>query len=79
VKQESVLTDEQRQAAKKRMVTLMQEGHPWREAARLSGIQTSRSTAYRWFQQFRTLRCGGLAGWEARTHRQDVPAHPRVA
>jgi transposase len=53
VKQESVMNDERRQAAKKRMVTLMQEGRPWREAARLSGIQTSRSTAYRWFHQFR--------------------------
>jgi transposase len=53
VKQESIMTDEQRQAAKKRMMTLMQEGRPWQEAARLSGIQTSRSTAYRWFHQFR--------------------------
>jgi transposase len=47
------MNDEQRQAAKTRMVTLMQEGRPWQEAARLSGIQTSRSTAYRWAQQFR--------------------------
>jgi transposase len=48
------MKDEQRQAAKKRMMALMQEGYSWQEAARLSGIQTSRSTAYRWFQQFRT-------------------------
>lgn len=53
MKQESVMNDERRQAAKKRMVTLMQEGRSWREAATLTGIQTSRSTAYRWFQQFR--------------------------
>ncbi len=52
--QESIMKDEQRQAAKKRMLALMQEGYSWQEAARLSGIQTSRSTAYRWFQQFRT-------------------------
>jgi hypothetical protein len=32
----------------------MQEGSSWQEAARLSGIQTSRFSAYRWFQQFRT-------------------------
>ena len=44
------MKDEQRQAAKKRMMALMQEGYSWQEAARLSGIQTSRSTAYRWFQ-----------------------------
>ncbi len=48
------MKDEQGQAAKKRMMALMQEGYSWQEAARLSGIQTSRSTAYRWFQQFRT-------------------------
>jgi transposase len=53
VKQESIMTDEQRQAAKKRMMALMLEGRPWQEAACLSGIHTSRSTAYRWFQQFR--------------------------
>src|SRR5436305_227830 len=52
--QESIMKDEQRQAAKKRMMALMQEGYSWQEAVRLSGIQTSRSTAYRWFQQFRT-------------------------
>jgi transposase len=54
VKQESIMKEEQRQAAKKRMMVLIQEGYSWQEAARLSGIQTSRSTAYRWFQQFRT-------------------------
>ena len=52
--QESIMKDEQRQAAKKRMMALMQEGYSWQEAARLSGIQTSRSTTYCWFQQFRT-------------------------
>lgn len=48
------MTDEQRRVAKKRMMALMQEGSSWQEAARLSGIHTSRSSAYRWFQQFRT-------------------------
>lgn len=52
--QESIMQDEQRQAAKKRMMALMQEGYSWQEAVMLAGIQTSRSTAYRWFQQFRT-------------------------
>jgi transposase len=45
---------EQRQAAKKQMMRLMQEGYRWQEAANRAGIQTSRSSAYRWFQQFRT-------------------------
>ena len=40
--------------AKKQMMVLMQEGYPWQEAANRAGIQTSRSSAYRWFQQFRT-------------------------
>jgi transposase len=48
------MKDEQRFAAKKQMMVLMQAGHPWQEAARIAGVRTSRSTAYRWFQQFRT-------------------------
>jgi len=48
------MESEQRQAAKKQMMVLMQEGYPWQEAANRAGIQTSRSSAYRWFQQFRT-------------------------
>jgi transposase len=48
------MESEQRQVAKKQMLVLMQEGYPWQEAASRAGIQTSRSTAYRWFQQFRT-------------------------
>jgi transposase len=54
VKQESVLEAEQRQMAKKQMMVLMQEGSPWQEAASGAGIRISRSTAHRWFQQFRT-------------------------
>jgi len=48
------MESEQRQAAKKQMMVLMQEGYPWQEAASRAGIRISRSTAYRWFQQFRT-------------------------
>jgi transposase len=44
----------QRWGAKKQMMELMQEGYPWQEAASRAGIHTSRSTAYRWFRQFRT-------------------------
>ncbi len=45
--------DEQ-QAAKRQMMELMQAGRPWQEAASLAGVQTSRSTAYRWFHGYRT-------------------------
>ncbi len=48
------MKDEQRSAAKKQMMVLMQAGQPWQEAARIAGVHTSRSTAYRWFHQFRT-------------------------
>ena len=48
------MESEQRQTAKKQMMVLMQEGYRWQEAASLAGIRISRSTAYRWFQQFRT-------------------------
>jgi len=39
--------------AKKQMMLFMQEGFSWQEAGRMAGIQTSRSTAYRWFAIFR--------------------------
>ena len=45
---------EQRQAAKKQMMVLMQEGSLWQEAASRAGMRISRSTAYRWFQQYRS-------------------------
>jgi len=48
------MESEQRQTTKKQMMVLMQEGYPWQEAASRAGIDISRSTAYRWFQQFRT-------------------------
>ncbi len=36
------------------MMVLMQEGTSWQEAARRAGVQTSRSTAYRWFAVYQT-------------------------
>jgi len=35
------------------MMELTQAGQPWREAAQCAGVQTSRSTAYRWWQAYR--------------------------
>jgi transposase len=54
-----IVEDEPRQRAKKQMMVLMQAGHGWQEAARLSGVRTSRSSAYRWFHEFR--KCGEAA------------------
>ena len=48
------MEDEQRQWAKKQMMVLMQEGYRGQEAASRAGVRVSRSTAYRWFQQYRT-------------------------
>jgi transposase len=45
---------EHQHAAKQEMMELMQTGYPWHEAACLSGVVTSRSTAYRWFAAYRT-------------------------
>jgi transposase len=50
---ERAMGDEQ-QAAKRQMMELMQAGRSWQEAARIAGVQTSRSTAYRWWQAYRT-------------------------
>ena len=45
---------EQRRAAKRQMLELMEAGVSWQEAARTAGIQTSRATASRWLQEVRT-------------------------
>jgi transposase len=48
------MDNKQRREAKRQVIDLMQAGHSWQEAATLAGVPMSRSTAYRWFQQFRT-------------------------
>jgi transposase len=48
------MEQEQRQAAKRQMLELMQSGQPWQAAAAAVGIQVSRSTAYRWQQEVHT-------------------------
>jgi transposase len=48
------MEQEQRQAAKRQMLELMQAGQPWQAAAAAAGVQVSRSTAYRWLQEVRT-------------------------
>jgi transposase len=45
---------EQKRGAKRQMMELMQVGHHWKEAATVAGVQTSRSTAYRWWQAYRS-------------------------
>jgi transposase len=50
---ETVMEQEQRQAAKRQMLALMQADQPWQAAAAAAGLQVSRSTAYRWQQEVR--------------------------
>src|SRR5260221_4991949 len=45
---------EQKQSAKRQMMELMQAGYHWKEAATVAGMQTSRSSAYRWWQAYRS-------------------------
>jgi transposase len=48
------MDNDQRRKAKKQVIDLMQAGLTWQEASTLAEVQISRSTAYRWFHQFRT-------------------------
>src|SRR5260370_18273704 len=52
--EEPCMDNEQRWKAKRQVIDLMQAGRSWQEAASEASVQISRSTAYRWFQQFRT-------------------------
>ncbi len=47
------MEQEQRQAAKRQMLELMQAGQSWQAAAAAAGLQVSRSTAYRWQYEMR--------------------------
>jgi len=50
------MEEEQRRAAKRQMIVLMQAGHCWQEAADMAGVRTGRSAAY---QLLRTVRVRG--------------------
>src|SRR2546427_3968528 len=52
--EEPCMDNEQRWKTKRQVIDLMQAGHSWQEAVTEVSVQISRSTAYRWFQQFRT-------------------------
>jgi|SRR5579859_352582 len=69
------MEQEQRQAAKRQMVQLMQAGQPWQVAAAAAGIQVSRSTAYRWQQEMRTR---GVAALQDSRHGHPAKVLPPV-
>lgn len=79
---DQVMGSDQRLAAKEHLVTLMQAGSSWQEAAAQVGVQVGRSTAYRWLHQVRTRGkstrllteaarfegfIGGVAVWHAKS------------
>src|SRR5260221_962796 len=57
------------------MVELMQAGQPWQVAAAATGVQVSRSTAYRWLQEVRTR---GEAALEDGRHGHPAKLRPPV-
>src|SRR5215472_10528316 len=69
------MEQEQRQAAKRRMLALMQAGQSWQAAAAAAGIQVSRSTAYHWQQEVRTR---GEAALQDGRHGHPAKVLPRV-
>jgi transposase len=69
------MEQEQRQAAKRQMIELMQAGQPWQAAAAAVGIQVSRSTAYRWQQE---VRARGEAALQDSRHGHPAKVLPPV-
>lgn len=69
------MEQEQRQAAKREMLELLQAGQPWQAAAAAAGIQVSRSTAYRWRHLVRTQ---GQAALEDGRHGHPAKVRPPV-
>jgi transposase len=69
------MEQEQRQAAKRQMLELMQAGQPWRAAAAAAGVRVSRSTAYRWQQE---VRKRGEAALQDGRHGHPAKVLPRV-
>jgi transposase len=63
--QEKAMEKEQRGAAKRQMIALMQAGHPWKEAAAIAGLHIGRSAAYQLLQKVRTR---GEAAWQDGRH-----------
>ena len=59
------MQEEQRRTAKEQLVTLMQAGHPWHEAAAMAGVHIGRSAAY---QLLRNVRSQGEAALQDGRH-----------
>ncbi len=69
------MEQEQRYAAKRHLLELMQAGQSWQQAAVTAGLQISRSTAYRWLQEVRTR---GEAALQDGRHGHPAKVRPAV-
>jgi transposase len=59
-RREQMMGKDLRLAAKEQVVALMRAGSSWQESAAHTGIQVSRSTAYRWLHQVHTRGAASL-------------------
>lgn len=66
---------EERVAAKRQLIALMQAGHPWQEAAARAGLQIGRSAAY---QLLRNVRLRGEAALQDGRHGHPAKLRPPV-
>ncbi len=69
------MEEEQRRAAKRQMVALMQVGHSWQEAATMAGVQLGRSAAY---QLLHNVRLRGEAALQDGRHGHPAKLRPPV-
>jgi transposase len=69
------MQEEQRRAAKKQLIALMQAGHSWHEAAAVAGVQIGRSAAY---QLLRNVRLRGDAALQDGRHGHSAKLRPPV-
>jgi transposase len=69
------MQEEQRRAAKRQLIALMQAGHPWHEAVVMAGVHIGRSAAY---QLLRNVRLRGEAALNDGRHGHLVKLRPPV-
>ena len=69
------MQEDQRHAAKGRLIALMQAGHPWHEAAAMAGVHIGRSAAY---QLLRNVRLRGDAALQDGRHGHPAKLRPPV-
>jgi len=67
------MEEEQRRAAKRQMIALMQAGHTWQEAATMAGVPLGRSAAY---QLLRNVRLRGEAALQDGRHGHPAKLRP---